>query len=189
MPLHRSGANSPLPQTSVARAQLSLLTSLSPQPVRCAVRGHEPSASWAVKSSSGEGRLFPGGGQARPSHLPKGGGGWGGRGASSSSPGLAVLYGFLFLCDSTAHSYRDWSRGARRGRPAEGADTERGAVGGPRRAGTAAHLSSAQAAGDPPLLLSSPLAEGIVGPHHCSDPPSKADPHNKAGTRNRTVSS
>lgn len=40
------------------------------------------------------------------------------------APGLAVLYGFLFLCDSTAHSYRDWSRGARRGWPAEGSDTK-----------------------------------------------------------------
>lgn len=43
---------------------------------------------------------------------------------TGAAPGLAVLYGFLFLCDSTAHSYRDWSRGARRGWPAEGSDTE-----------------------------------------------------------------
>lgn len=55
--------------------------------------------------------------------------GWGPAGAA---PGLAVLYGFLFLCDSTAHSYRDWSRGARRGQPAEGSDTEQR---GPRRPG------------------------------------------------------
>lgn len=48
---------------------------------------------------------------------------------AGAAPGLAVLYGFLFLCDSTAHSYRDWSRGARRGRPAEGLDTEQGAQG------------------------------------------------------------
>lgn len=30
-----------------------------------------------------------------------------------AAPGLTVRYGFLFLCDSIAHSYRDWSRGAR----------------------------------------------------------------------------
>ena len=55
--------------------------------------------------------------------------GWGPAGAA---PGLAVLYGFLFLCDSTAHSYRDWSRGARRGQPAVGSDTQQR---GPRRPG------------------------------------------------------
>lgn len=42
---------------------------------------------------------------------------------------------------------------------------------------------------DPPLLLSSPLAEGLLDPitaltHH----PRLKDPHDKAGTRNRTVS-
>lgn len=34
-------------------------------------------------------------------------------GPIGAAPGLTVLYGFLFLCDSTARSYRDWSRGAR----------------------------------------------------------------------------
>lgn len=85
----------------------------------CSPRGGRKAVPW-------------GGAGQSPSRLQKGGGGRGGRGASSSSssssPGLAVLYGFLFLCDSTAHSYRDWSRGARRGRPAEGADAERGAT-------------------------------------------------------------
>lgn len=80
------------------------------------------------RAQVGQEGCSPGRAGQSPSHLRKGGSDRGGRGASSSSPGLAVLYGFLFLCDSTAHSYRDWSRGARRGRPAEGT----------RRAGTAA---------------------------------------------------
>lgn len=46
-------------------------------------------------------------------------------GPIGAAPGLTVLYGFLFLCDSVAHSYRDWSRGARWGQPTEGSDTER----------------------------------------------------------------
>lgn len=45
-------------------------------------------------------------------------------GPIGAAPGLTVLYGFLFLCDSVAHSYRDWSRGARWGQPTEGSDTE-----------------------------------------------------------------
>lgn len=45
-------------------------------------------------------------------------------GPAGAIPGLAVLYGFLFLCDFTAHSYRDWSRGARRGQTTEGSDPE-----------------------------------------------------------------
>lgn len=112
------------------RAQRPAPLPLSPQPAPCACRPRSwtvcklgcPELKWGRKAVP-RGRA----GQS-PSHLRKGGSGRGGRGASSSSPGLAVLYGFLFLCDSTAHSYRDWSRGARRGRPAEG----------PRRAGTAA---------------------------------------------------
>lgn len=34
-------------------------------------------------------------------------------GPTGAAPGLTVLYGFLFLCDSIARSYRDWSRGVR----------------------------------------------------------------------------
>lgn len=139
--------------------------------MRATFPGHEPSASWDVQRPSGEGRLFPGAGHASPGPEPhtlrKEGMAGVAEGPAGAAPGLAVLYGFLFLCDSTAHSYRDWSHGARRGRPAEGSNTEQGD---PRRAGTVAQPSPSTGCWPgqkiPPLLLSSPLASfppGVTG--------------------------
>lgn len=120
---------------------------------------------------------------------------------AGAAPGLAVLYGFLFLCDSTAHSYRDWSRGARRGRPAEVRILNKGAQGerGQWPIPLPAQAVGLAKGGPPPIAL---LPTGLF-PTTCdrgrgrgllhlitalTHHPSTADPHSKARTRNGTMS-
>lgn len=185
-PQHHNGVPIPLARKSPRPPEPSLpahLPCLSPahqEPsARCSL---SPSTEGGSSREAGMPALAPS--PSQPQREVRALLGWGPAGAA---PGLAVLYGFLFLCDSTAHSYRDWSRahGGGSQRRARGHTEQRG----PRRPGQRAPSLPGQAAwpglGSPPQVLPSPASwnrEGLwipaLRPHtHC-----------RPSTRTRTTS-